>query len=64
MKLYLHSRWNPGSAYEVLSFDKVAHVAVLRGVNGIMTDPNFHIEIIKLIFNLTVDEPDCLKGKP
>lgn len=62
MSLYLHSRWNDDSAYEVLSFDKEKHTAVLRGVNGVLEDPNFHIEIIKRCFNLTVVEPECLRG--
>lgn len=63
MPLYLHNRWYPDHAYEVLSFDKAAHKAVLRGANGVVTDPNFHIEVVRRCYTLTEVKPECLKGK-
>lgn len=63
MALYLLNRWYPDHAYEVLSFDKTAHKAVLRGVNGVVTDPNFHIDIVKRCYTLSDTKPECLKEK-
>lgn len=63
MPLYLHSRITEGQGYEVLSFDKAAHTATVRGVNGVMLDPNFHIEIVKRVFSLSEIPPECLKEK-
>ena len=51
-----------GLSFEVLSYDPVAHVAVLRGVDGIVTDNNFHIYMVKRVYTMTHDEPECLRG--
>lgn len=62
MPLYLLSRFKPDFAYEVLSYDKAACTAVLRGPNGVFTDTNFHLYIIKRCCELTDVKPACLKG--
>lgn len=62
MKLFLISRWHDDSAYEVLSYDKLNHKAVLRGPYGVVRDPNFHIEIVKRCFTISEEEPACLRS--
>lgn len=60
MSLYLVSRLHDKHAYEVLSYDKATHTAVLRDGEHTMTDPNFHIEIVKRVFDLTEVRPEYL----
>jgi hypothetical protein len=62
VRLYLIGKVK-GGAYEVLDYDPATHRAVLRGVNGVVTDNNFHLHMIKRVYNLVQDEPECLKGK-
>jgi hypothetical protein len=52
-----------GLAFEVLEYDPATHRAVLRGVDGIHTDSNFVPYMVKRVYTMTHDEPDCLKGK-
>ncbi len=61
MRLFLTSRLRPDVAYEVLSYDQAGHRAELRGRDGIVTDPNFHLEIVKRCFMLSETEPACLR---
>lgn len=52
-----------GLCFEVLEYDPATHRAVLRGVDGIHIDTNFVMYMVKRVYTLTHDEPDCLKGK-
>ena len=52
-----------GLAFEVLQYDGATHRAVLRGINGIVTDSNFVLYMVRRVYDLVHDEPDCLKGK-
>lgn len=60
MRLFLIGRCK-GLAFEVLEYDPATHRAVLRGVNGIVVDNNFVLYMVKRIYDLVQDEPDCLK---
>lgn len=62
MSLYIVGRTR-GIAFEILSYDKEACTAVLRGRNGIVNDPNFHIYMVRRMYDLTDVEPEYLKGK-
>ena len=62
MALYLLSKLKPGLAYEVVSFDKAKHTAVLRDSTGaLMTDIQFYIDIIRRCYDLTDQRPAPLK---
>jgi hypothetical protein len=50
----------PGHGYEVLSYDKATHTAVLRNDTGTYTDTLFFLNIIKMLYNLTNVKPDFL----
>ena len=56
-RLFLQHKTQADLWWEVISFDKATHVAVLRGPKGTMTDPNFHIEIVRRLFTLTQEPP-------
>ncbi len=61
MPLYLVSKLRKQYALEVLSFDKENSVAVLRGNEGVFTDTNFYIAIIRRVFDLTDKKPEYLE---
>jgi hypothetical protein len=50
-------------AFEVVEYDPAAHRAVLRGINGIVVDHNFHLYMVRRVYALVHDEPDFLRGK-
>lgn len=52
-----------GTAFEVLEYDAARHRAVLRGVNGVVVDDNFHLYMVKRVYDMVHDEPAVLKGK-
>lgn len=57
-RLFLTSRFRPDVVYEIVSYDKDRRTAVLRRQDGsLMTDSNFHIEIVKRCCHLTENGP-------
>lgn len=62
MRLFLKGR-SKGLAFEVLEYDPAAHRAVLRGVDGIVVDSNFVLYMVRRIYDLVQEEPDCLKER-
>jgi len=60
VSLYLISKFHDGHAYEVLSYDKATHTAVVRDNERTMVDTNFHVEIVKRVFDLTDVKPEGL----
>lgn len=62
MRLFLVCKHKPGLAFEVLSYDPEHHRAELRGRSGVVTDPHFHLDALKVDYHLVREEPDCLKG--
>lgn len=62
MRLFLIGRVK-GLAFEVLEYDPATCRAVLRGVDGIVVDTNFVLYMVRRIYDLVQQEPDCLKGK-
>lgn len=62
MRLFLVGRYK-GLCFEVMEFDLARHRAVLRGVDGIVVDENFVMYMVKRMYDLVQEEPDCLKEK-
>jgi hypothetical protein len=60
MRLYLKGK-HRGLCFQVLEYDPATHRAVLRGVDGVVTDNNFVLYMVKRAYDLLQDEPDCLK---
>lgn len=60
MALYLVCINKPEHGYEVLSYDKATHTAVLRNDTGTYTDDCFYLNIIKMLYQLTDVKPSFL----
>lgn len=59
MRLFLLSKFKPGFWYEVLSYDKAKHLAVICGPDRKpMTDIQFHLDIIKRCYTMTHELPE------
>jgi hypothetical protein len=58
MPLYLQSKRKPELAFEVLDYDSAAHTAILRNRHGIVTDRNFHLYMVRRVYDLVQDKPE------
>jgi hypothetical protein len=60
MALYLVCIDKPEHGYEVVSYDKATHTAVLRNDTGTYTDRCFFLETLKTLYRLTDVKPSFL----
>jgi len=59
--LYLVAKLKADFAFEVMAYDGVAHTATLRNDTDTYYDTNFHLGMIKRVYDLTETRPRCLK---